>query len=85
MAGQNTRKRLLSDSGVSGWRSRRRRNIFPDPILHVRERSQTTMRAPVLSGVDVDALVESALRQPQRQPQPLEEPMIDDLLPELTP
>jgi hypothetical protein len=76
MAVQNARSRLLSGSGMIGRRSRRRRTLFPDPVLHVREHRHSTEQASAPAGVAADELVEPALHQPQ----PLEEPIIDDLL-----
>jgi hypothetical protein len=75
MAVQNARSRLLSGSGMIGRRSRRRRTLFPDPVLHVREHPHSTGQASAPAGVAVDELVESVLHETQ----PLEEPIIDDL------
>jgi hypothetical protein len=64
-----------------GWRSRRRRTVFPEPILHARVPAQPAGEsAPASSTLGINELVEPALHQNQ----PLDTPTIDDLLHKVT-
>lgn len=81
MATQNARSRLLVGSSMVGWRSRRRRTVFPEPILHARNRvSPTIDNVPVTSALAVEDLVDSALHQNQT----LDAANFDDLLHKIT-